>query len=94
MNRVVIMFDQKGDFELVCSDEPIRCFSVTEDRPNDPVYEFTSAIGGALKIGVEHVQNALKDHPIGHRHDQYFLGTGHGPKKPPSRPGLKLLDDE
>jgi hypothetical protein len=85
MNRVVINMDAQGGF-TVYSDEPIEFFAVCDFTPNDRVYQ------GKVEVGVEKVQAQLRSDPVGHFHDDHFLGTGHGPRKPPSRRKLKVVE--
>ena len=92
MNRVCLVTNENGDIVEVASDEPIRFFVVNDHTPRDRVYEFTPGEDGNLQIGVEHVRSILRDDPVGHMHDQHRLGTGHGPRKAPSRPSLKSVD--
>lgn len=84
MNRVVINMDEHGLF-TVYSDEPIEFFTVCDFAPNDRVYQ------GMVEVGVEKVQAQLRNDPVGHYHDDNPLGTGHGPRKPPSRRKLEIV---
>ena len=90
MNRVCLVTNAEGDILAVASDHPVRFFLINDFVPHDRVFEFTP--GNVLKIGVEHVQDILQDDPIGHKHDQTKLGSGYGPRKPPSRPTIKLVE--
>lgn len=47
-----------------------------------------------ILIGVAHVRAQLGDTLVGHKDDDSLLGTGYGPKKQPSRPVLRAVDDE
>lgn len=86
MNRVVIKMDEQGGFE-VFSDEPIEVYSVCDFTPNDRVYQMTQSV----HVGVEKVQAELRNDPVGHYHDDKPLGTGHGPRKPPSKRKLEIV---
>ena len=89
MNRVCLVIDEDGHVLDVASDKPIRFFVVNDYAPDDRVYELTP--GKALNFGVVQVQSILRDDPVGHANDQHILGSGHGPRKPPSRPTLTLV---
>lgn len=84
MNRVVINMDEQGLF-TVHSDEPIEFFVVCDHCPSDRVYQMT-----AVEVGVEKVHAQLRTDPVGHRNDSQPLGTGHGPRKPPSKRKLEV----
>lgn len=84
MNRVVINMDEQGGF-TVYSDEPIEFYTVADHCPNDRVYQ------GMVEVGVEKVRAQLRNDPVGHYHDDNPLGTGHGPRKPPSRRKLEVV---
>ena len=92
MNRVCLVTNEGGDILKVASDEPIRFFVVNDHIPNELVYELRPDGGGVLRIGVEQVRSTLRDDPVGHMHDQDRLGTGHGPRRPPTPPSLRLVD--
>lgn len=85
MNRVVINMDEQGCFTII-SDEPIEVFCVADHCPDDRVYQMKN-----VQIGVEKVQAQLRNDPIGHYHDNNPYGTGHGPRKPPSKRKLKVV---
>lgn len=84
MNRVILKLDERGGFE-VFSDEPIELFIVADHAPSDRVYQMEAT------IGVEKVREVLRDDPVGHFHDSHDLGTGHGPRKPPSKRKLEVV---
>ncbi len=92
MNRVCLVTNEGADILKVVSDEPIRFFVINDHIPNDRVYELTPGENAVLHIGVEHVRAVLRGDPVGHIHDQQRFGTGHGPRKAPAPPGLKLVD--
>lgn len=85
MNRVVINMDAQGGF-TVYSDEPIEFFVVCDHCPQDRVYQMQA------EIGVEKVRRQLRDDAVGHRFDSHVLGKGYGPRKPPSKPTLKVIE--
>ena len=84
MNRIVLNMDAQGGF-TVYSDEPIELFVVCDHAPNDRVYQMDA------EIGVEKVQQQLRTDPVGHKHDSNVLGSGHGPRKQPSRRKLEVV---
>lgn len=84
MNRIVLNMDAQGGF-TVYSDEPIELFIVCDHTPNDRVYQMDA------EIGVEKVQQQLRTDPVGHKHDSHVLGSGHGPRKRPSRRNLEVV---
>jgi hypothetical protein len=86
MNRVVIKMDEHGAIEIF-SDEPIEVYTVCDFVPEDRVYQLTKC----LHIGVEKVQAELRNDPVGHYHDDQMFGTGHGPRKPPSKRKLEVV---
>ena len=88
MNRVVIKMDADGGFEIF-SDEPIEVYGVCDHIPEDRVYQLTKVV----HIGVDKVQAQLRNDPVGHYHDDQLLGTGHGPRKPPSKRKLEIVRD-
>jgi hypothetical protein len=85
MNRIVINMDAQGGFE-VFSDEPIEVFVVCDHCPNDRVYQMTT-----VEVGVEKVRAQLRADPVGHTNDSQTLGSGYGPRKPPSRRKLEVV---
>ena len=89
MNRIAIVLDARGEIDRIVSDAPVRVFMVCDHAPDDRVYEMTA--DGTVEIGPEKMRAVLRDDPIGHAHDSHFLGSGHGPRKPPSRPPLNLV---
>lgn len=84
MNRVVMNMDKQGCFTIY-SDEPIEFFCVADHAPRDRVYQ------GKVEVGVEKVQAQLRNDPVGHINDDTILGTGHGPRKPPSKRKLQVV---
>jgi hypothetical protein len=84
MNRVVINMDAQGLF-TVYSDEPIELFCVSDHTPADRVYQMQ------VEIGVEKVRAQLRTDPVGHINDSNKLGTGYGPRKPPSKRKLEVV---
>lgn len=84
MNRVVINMDAQGVFTIY-SDEPIEFFCVSDHTPADRVYQME------VEVGVEKVRQQLGKDPIGHRHDSQTFGTGHGPRRPPSKRKLEVV---
>jgi len=69
MNRVAIVMNKIGDFDRIVSDEPIRCFSVSDHVPNDRVYEFRTL----LDAGPVKVSEVLGNDTIGHANDDFKL---------------------
>jgi hypothetical protein len=86
MNRVILNMDKDGII-TVFSDEPIELYGVCDFTPEDRVYQLTKV----LHVGVEKVQAELRSDPVGHYHDDQLLGTGHGPRKPPSKRKLEVV---
>lgn len=84
MNRVVINMDAQGGFTIY-SDEPIEFYCVSDHTPSDRVYQMQ------IEVGVEKVRQQLGMDPVGHMNDSQKLGTGHGPRKPPSKPKLEVV---
>lgn len=84
MNRIVINMDAQGLF-TVYSDEPVEFFVVCDHTPSDRVYQME------VETGVEKVQQQLGTDPVGHKHDSHELGSGHGPRKPPSKRKLEVV---
>ena len=83
-NRVVMNMDEQG-FWTIYSDEPIEFFCVNDHCPDDRVYQMD------VEVGVEKVRAQLREEPVGHKNDSNLLGSGHGPRKPPSKPELKVV---
>lgn len=84
MNRVVMNMDAQGCWTIY-SDEPIEFFCVNDHCPGDRVYQMD------VQVGIEKVRQQLRDDPVGHRHDSHTFGTGHGPRKPPSKRTLEVV---
>lgn len=89
MNRIAIVVDARGEIDRIVSDEPVRVFMICDSAPDDRVYEMSG--DETVEIGPDKMRAVLRDDPIGHANDSHFLGSGHGPRKPPSRPGLNLV---
>lgn len=85
MNRVVINMDPQGCFTIT-ADQPVEVFVVCDFTPNDRVYQ------SRIDVGVEKVRAILRDDPVGHINDDRKLGEGYGPRKPASRPSLKVVE--
>lgn len=84
MNRIVINMDAQGCF-TVYSDEPIDLYCVSNHTPADRVYQMQ------VEVGVEKVRAQLGSDPVGHIHDDQLLGSGHGPRKPPSKRKFEVV---
>jgi hypothetical protein len=84
MNRIVINMDVQGGFS-VFSDEPAELFIVSDHTPADRVYQME------IHVGVQKVRDQLRSDPVGHKNDSHTLGTGHGPRKPPSRRKFEVV---
>lgn len=84
MNRIVINMDEQGCF-TVFSDEPAELFVVCDHAPDDRVYQME------IEVGVQKVHDQLRNDPIGHKNDSNLFGSGHGPRKPPSRRKLEVV---
>lgn len=84
MNRIVLNMDEQGCFTIY-SDEPIEFYLINDDCPDDRVYQMD------VEVGVEKVRAQLADDPIGHKNDDHWLGTGHGPRKAPSKRKLEVV---
>lgn len=85
MNRVVMNMDAQGCFTIY-SDEPVEFFVVNDHCPEDRVYQMD------VETGVEKVHAQLRNEPVGHKNDSHILGAGYGPRKPPSKPSLRVVE--
>lgn len=83
MNRIVINLDARGCF-TVYSDEPIWFYCVSDHTPADRVYQMD------VEVGVAKVRDQLRNDPVGHINFSQVLGSGYGPRKPPSKRKLEV----
>ena len=88
MNRVVIKLTKNGEFDGVCSDEPVEVFVVDPNCGADRVYLY-----GAAEIGPQHVRREIGGYAVGHAEDG-TLGDFTAPKLPPSERKLRLIGIE
>jgi hypothetical protein len=87
MNRIVMNVEFDASRMDFYADTPV-ILSVVRDHRGDAWLETPEVV-----VGVSYVRAQLGDTQVGHKDDDSVLGTGSGPKKQPSRPKLRAVDD-
>src|SRR5689334_21827107 len=76
MNRIAITVDRKGEIEDIRADEPAEVYWICPYAPNDEIYNYTRDV----KVGPEHVDEAIGDLPVDHSEDDLGSRCSSGPE--------------